>query len=73
MAEFKALVVSGPDAAQDQMLRWRCVDLRAQIARRYSVTVHERTVGKLLRKPGLTRLQPRPFQWLSSLPQRSPL
>ena len=27
--------------------RWRCVDLREAIARRYSVTVHERTVGKL--------------------------
>lgn len=61
MAELKALVVSGPDPEQDRVVRWRCVDLRTQIARRYSVTVHERTVGKLLRKLGLTRLQPRPF------------
>ena len=61
MAELKELVVLGPDPEQDRVVRWRCVDLRAQIARRYSVTVHERTVGKLLRKLGLTRLQPRPY------------
>lgn len=60
MAELKALVVAGPDPETDGVVRWRCVDLRAQIARRYSVEVHERTVGKLLRKLGLTRLQPRP-------------
>ena len=61
MAEFKALVVSGPDPEQDQVVRWRCFDLWTQIAQRYSVTVHERTVGKLLRKLGLTPLPPRPF------------
>ncbi len=60
MAELKALVVAGPDPEKDGVVRWRCVDLRAQIEQRYSVTVHERTVGKLLRKLGLTRLQPRP-------------
>ena len=57
MAELKELVVGGPDPEQGRVVRWRCVDLRAQI----SVTVHERTVGKLLRKLGLTRLQPRPY------------
>ena len=60
MAELKALVVAGPDPEKDKVVRWRCVDLRAQIEQRYSATVHERTVGKLLRKLGLTRLQPRP-------------
>jgi transposase len=60
MAELRALVVAGPDPEKDQVVRWRCIDLRAQIEQRYSVTVHERTVGKLLRKLGLTRLQPRP-------------
>lgn len=57
MAELKELVVGGPDPEQGRVVRWRCVDLRAQI----SVTVHERTVGKLLRKLGLARLQPRPY------------
>ena len=45
----------------DGVVRWRCVDVREQILRRYSVVLHERTVGKLLRRFGLTRLQPRPY------------
>lgn len=60
MAELRALVVAGPDPETDGVVRWRCADLREQIARRYSVQLHERTVGKLLRKLRLTRLQPRP-------------
>jgi transposase len=31
------------------------------IKERFAVEVHERTVGKLLRRMGLTRLQPRPY------------
>jgi transposase len=61
LAELKALVLAGPDPARDGVVRWRCVDLRAVIAERYGVVVHERTVGKLLRRMGLTRLQPRPY------------
>jgi transposase len=60
MAEFNALVVAGPDPEKDGVVRWRCVDLREQLIQRYSVTLHERSVGKLLRKLGLTQLQPRP-------------
>jgi transposase len=61
MATLKALVVNGPDPETDKVVRWRCADLREQIAHRFSVDVHERTVGKWLRQLGLTRLQPRPF------------
>ena len=61
MAELKALVLAGPDLAKDGVVRWRCLDLRSVIETRFQVTVHERTVGKLLRRLGLTRLQPRPF------------
>jgi hypothetical protein len=43
------------------VVRWRCVDLRAEVARRFCVDVTEGTVGKWLRKLNLTRLQPRPF------------
>jgi transposase len=60
-AELKALVIKGPDPEQDKVVRWRCVDLRAQVARRFNVDVHESTIGKWLRQFGLTRLQPRPF------------
>ena len=37
------------------------MDLRAQIQARFEVEVHERTVGKLLRRLRMTRLQPRPY------------
>jgi transposase len=61
MAELKALVLSGPDPVKNGVVRWRCLDLRAEVARRFSVEVHESTIGKWLRQFGLTRLQPRPF------------
>ena len=61
MAELKAMVLKGPDPEKHGVVRWRCVDLRAEVARLYSVEVSKRTVGKWLRKMELTRLQPRPF------------
>jgi transposase len=61
MQEFRALAVAGPDPALHHVARWRCVDLRDEVARRFGVTVQERAIGKWLRKLGLTRLQPRPY------------
>jgi transposase len=61
MAELQALAVKGPDPEQDGVVRWRCVDLRDEVKRRFSVSVHENTIGVWLRQMGLTRLQPRPF------------
>jgi transposase len=58
MAELRELVVNGPDPAKDGVVRWRCVDLRAEVARR---EVHVGTIGKWLNRLGLTRLQPRPY------------
>jgi len=60
MAQLKALVVAGPDPSKHGVVRWRCADLRGVIQEQFEVAVHERTVGKLLRRPHLTRLQPRP-------------
>jgi len=60
-AELRALVVKGPDPEKDKVIRWRCLDLQEEIARRFSMRVHESTVGKWLRQFRLTRLQPRPF------------
>jgi transposase len=60
-AELRELVVKGPDPAVDGVVRWRCVDLRAVIARRFEVDVHVHTVSKWLNQPELTRLQPRPY------------
>jgi transposase len=43
------------------VVRWRCADLRDAIATRWSVTLHVRTVGRMLHRLDMTRLQPRPF------------
>ena len=59
-AELRDLVVQGPDPAVHKVVRWRCADLRAEVARRWSVEVHESTIGAWLGEMGLTRLQPRP-------------
>ena len=61
MATLKALVIEGPDLATNKVVRWRCVELREEVARRFSVQVHESTIGKWLRQLGLTRLQLRPY------------
>ena len=66
-AELRELVVNGPDPAIHGVVRWRCVDLRAEVARRFSVEVHEHTVARWLHELGLTRLQPRPEH-----PQKDP-
>lgn len=60
MAELYDLVVKGPDLATDKVVRWRCVDLLAVVKSRFSVEVHESTIGKWLHQLRLTRLQPRP-------------
>jgi transposase len=59
-ADLRALVLAGPDLEQHGVIRWRCVDLCREVARRFSVSVCEQTMGKWLRHLGLTRLQPRP-------------
>lgn len=61
MAELRELVLAGPVPKQHKVVRWRCLDLRQEVAQRFKVTVPERTIGKWLRKLKLTRLQPRPF------------
>jgi transposase len=61
LSELKDLVLAGPDLERDGVVRWRCIDLRSVIKERYEVEIHERTVGKLLRRMGMTRVQPRPY------------
>lgn len=61
MAELRELVLAGPDPEIHHVIRWRCIDLREEVVRRFSVTVDEGTIGRWLRQFRLTRLQPRPF------------
>ncbi len=53
-------VERGPDLVRDGVVRWRCVDLQDRIEREWGVSLHERTVGKLLRKLAFRRLSVRP-------------
>jgi len=53
-------VEQGPDLVRDGVVRWRCVDLQDRIGREWGVSLHERTVGKLLRKLAFRRLSVRP-------------
>jgi len=41
-------VRQGPTLEQHKVVRWRLVDLRDEIARKFGVQLHERTVGKLM-------------------------
>jgi transposase len=61
MQQLRALTLAGPDADADEVVRWRCCDLREKIAELFKVDVCERTVGKWLHKLDLVRLQPRPY------------
>jgi transposase len=58
--ELARLVEAGPDIARDGVVRWRRVDLRDVIEARFGVSLHERTVGKVLHRLGFSRLSTRP-------------
>ncbi len=51
-------VRTGPDI--DGVVRWRVIDLRQRIAREFKVELHERSVGKLLRRLRFRRMSVRP-------------
>ena len=53
-------VRAGPDLETDGVVRWRVIDLRQKIAQEFNVELHERSVGKLLRRLRFRRLSVRP-------------
>ena len=59
-AELATAVDRGPDPERDGVVRWRRIDLKALIKARYDVELHERSVGKVLRRLGFARLSVRP-------------
>jgi transposase len=60
-AEVERWVETGPHPAEHGgLVRWRRVDLRDLVERRFQVRLHERTVGKLLRRLRFRRLSVRP-------------
>jgi transposase len=73
LKELATIVANGPDPATDGIVRWRRVDLQAVIARRFGVQLHERSVGKVLRRlgcaPSTPRAIPKRRQPLKRLPR----
>ena len=59
-AELAELVEAGPDPAVHGVVRWRRVDLRDELQRRFGVALHERSVGRILTKLGYRKLSVRP-------------
>jgi transposase len=60
LAEFAALVETGPDRATNGVVRWRRIDLQRVVAERFGVAYHERTIGKLLKQLGFAHISARP-------------
>jgi transposase len=59
-AELVTWVDQGPDLAKDGVIRWRRFDLRERIRQRFGVKMHERNVGKILRRLNFRRISVRP-------------
>jgi transposase len=59
-AELAALVEAGPEREVDGVVRWRRVDLKREIKKRYGVDYHERHVGTLLKQLGFSHISARP-------------
>ena len=59
-AELVAVVDQGPEPERDGVVRWRRIDLKALIEARFAVRLHERSVGKVLRRLGSSRISVRP-------------
>jgi transposase len=59
-AEVANWIRTGPDVEVDSVVRWRCVDIQARIAREWGIALHERSVGKLLHRLRFARVSTRP-------------
>lgn len=60
LAELAQLVEDGPEVAVHGVVRWRCVDLQAQIQTRFGVRLSARQVERILKRLRFTRLSVRP-------------
>ncbi len=65
--EVAEWVESGPDRKTDRVVRWRCADLRDRIVARFGIRMHERSVGKLLKKLNFSSMSVRPVHPQSDL------
>ena len=59
-AMVAAWVRQGPRIEEHGVVRWRRIDLRAEISKAFDVQLHQRSVGKLLHRLGFRRISVRP-------------
>ncbi len=58
--ELRKLVEAGPDPETDGVVRWRCVDLKRVIQKRWNIDLDEVSIGRLLRQFGFSHVSARP-------------
>ena len=58
--EVREIVEKGPVPEVDGVVRWRCVDLRGVIKKRFGVDLDEVSIGRLLKALGFTHVSARP-------------
>jgi transposase len=58
--QIAAWVRQGPDPERHKVVRWRLIDLRDEITRKFGVLLHERTVGKMLARLNFSHVSARP-------------
>ena len=58
--QVAAWVRQGPDPEHHKVVRWRLIDLRDEMARKFGVQLHERSVGKLLARLNFSHISARP-------------
>jgi transposase len=60
LQQLAAIVEAGPDPDVDGLVRWRCCDLADWIEKQFGVRYHDRTISKLLKSLGFSRISGRP-------------
>jgi transposase len=60
LALASIIVETPPDPALNAVVRWRYADLKAQIKKRFSVVLSERSVGRILNERGFRKPAARP-------------
>ena len=60
LAELAAVVEVGPDIAADGMVRWRRIDLKEVIERRFGAVYSARSVSRILHELGFSHMSARP-------------
>jgi transposase len=60
LAELGRAVEALPDPGADGVVRWRLIDLKALILKRFGVEISEGSVGRILKARGFRKLSARP-------------